>query len=60
MVFRENFMWIYFKIELVVQEDTLLKDVSSFSSDGHFDLWSRTICAILIEGIMGNIHVKSF
>ena len=31
-----------------------------FSSGGHFVRWSRTICAILVEGIMGNIHVNSY
>ena len=36
------------------------KDLSIFSSDSHFVQWSGTICAILVEGIMGHIHVKLF
>ena len=32
------------------------KDISIFSSD-HFIQCSRTVCAIMIEGIMGNIYV---
>ena len=31
-----------------------------YSSGGPFVLQSRTICAILEEGIMGNIHMKLF
>ena len=31
-----------------------------FSSGGHFIQQSRTVCAILIEGIMRNISVKLF
>ena len=49
-------MWNYFKFEPVVQN--LFKDFSIFSPGGHFVQQSRTICAILVEGIMGNIHVK--
>ena len=30
------------------------------SSRGHSVKWRSTICAILVEGIMGNICVKSF
>ena len=37
-----------------------LKNVLFFSSDGHFVWWSRTIYAMLVEGNMGNIHVKLF
>ena len=33
---------------------------SFFSCGGHFALWSGTFCAILVEDIMGNIHVKLF
>ena len=32
------------------------KDFSNFSTDSHFQ--SRPICAIMVEGIMGNISVK--
>ena len=33
---------------------------STFSNGGHFVQWSRTICAILVKGIMRNISVKLF
>ena len=36
------------------------KDFSIFSFGGHFVQQRGTICAILIEGIMGNISVKLF
>ena len=36
------------------------KDISILSSDDHFVLHSRTVCAILVEGNMKNISVKSF
>ena len=42
-----------FKIGSVVQEKMLFKDISIFSSGGQFDRQSGTICAILVEGIMG-------
>ena len=38
----------------------LFKDISILSSGGHFFQWNGTVCAILVEGIMGNIHVKLF
>ena len=38
----------------------LFKEFSTFSSGDHFVLRSVTICAILVEGIMGNIHVNYF
>ena len=34
------------------------KSISIFSSGTHFDKWSITICAVLVENIMGNTHVK--
>ena len=34
------------------------KDFPNFSSGGHFALQNGTICAILVVGIKGNIHVK--
>ena len=37
-----------------------LKILFTWSSDGHRVQWSRTIYAILKEGIMGNIHVKLY
>ena len=37
-----------------------IKDISTFSSGGHFVWLSRTLRAILAESIMGNIHEKLF
>ena len=37
-----------------------LKRLLIKSSGGPFVQWSGTICAILVEGIMENIHVKLF
>ena len=28
------------------------------SSSGHFTCWSISVCAILVDGIMGNLYVK--
>ena len=36
----------------------LFKDFSISSPDGHFVQRSNPICAILVEGIMGNIYVQ--
>ena len=33
---------------------------STFSNGGHVVQRSKTICAILVKGIMGNIAVKLF
>ena len=38
----------------------LFKNISIFSSGGHFFHWNGTVCAISVEDIMGNIHVKLF
>ena len=38
----------------------LFKDFSSFSSCGYFVQQIGTICAIVVEGIIGNITVKLF
>ena len=38
----------------------LFKDFSIFSCDGHFVQRSKMICAILVEGNIGNILVKLF
>ena len=52
-----------------LREQTLFKTVnfhkqmaffSFFSSNGHFVLRTRTICAILVEDIMGKIPVKLY
>ena len=37
-----------------------LKKLLIYSSDGHFVWWSKTICAILVEGIMRIISAKLF
>ena len=34
------------------------KDICIFSSGSHFDQESRTVCAILVEGIMRNISAN--
>ena len=47
----------YFKFGPVVKE-MLFKDFFYFNQP--FVQMSRTICTILVEGIMGNIHVKLF
>ena len=58
--YEEHFAKLFLKFEPQVQEAMLFKDISIFSSDGHFGQWSRTFCAILVEGIMRNISVKLF
>ena len=42
----------------VVQEEMLFKIFLIWSSGGPPVQWSGTIYAILIEGVMENIHVK--
>ena len=46
------------KLELVVQEIMLFQDIAIFGISCHFA--QRSICAILIDGIMENIHVKHY
>ena len=41
-----------------VQEEMSFKRYLIWSSGGAPVRWSGSICAILKEGIMGNIHVK--
>ena len=50
----------YFKFGPVVQEDMSFKRFLIWSSGGPPVQWSRTIYAILKEGIMANIHVKLY
>ena len=38
----------------------LFKDISSFSSGGHFVQWSRTVSAILVEGILRNMNLDQW
>ena len=42
----------------VVQEEMSFKNIFSFGS--HFVYQSGMVCAILVEGIRGNINVKLF
>ena len=42
----------------VVQEEMSFKIFLIWSSGGPCVRWSRVIYAILVEGIIGNIHVK--
>ena len=44
----------------VVQEEMSLKRFLIWSSGSPRVRWSKTIYAILKDGIMGNIHVKLF
>ena len=44
----------------VVQEEMLLTDIFIWSSGGTFVQWCKTICAILVEGIMRNNSVNLF
>ena len=44
----------------VVEEEMSFKIFLIWSSGSPCVRWSRTICAILKEGIMGNIHVKLY
>ena len=44
----------------VVQEKMSFERFLIWSSGSPLVWWSRTICAILKEGIMGNIHVKIY
>ena len=43
-----------------VVNEMSFKDISIYSSDGHFVQWSKTVCAIMVEGIMRNISMESF
>ena len=56
--YEEQFSINYFEFGPVVQEERLFKIFLIWSSGGPPVQWSRTVCAVLKEGIMGNIHVK--
>ena len=49
-----------FEFGSVVQEEMAFKRFFIWSSGVFPDRWSRTIYAILKEGIMGNIHMKFY
>ena len=51
---------IFFKFGSVVQEEMSFKRFLIWSSGDPPVQWSKTICAILKEGIMGNTHVKLY
>ena len=56
---KEKFVCNYFEFRPVVQEAmSFLRFFSYFSSGRHFIYKSRTICTILVEGIMRNICNK--
>ena len=50
----------YSEFEPVVQEEMSLKYISYLELWQPLVHWSGTICAILVEGIMGNNSVKLF
>ena len=47
--YEEHFAKLFLKFGPQVQEAILFKDISIFSSGGHFGQWSRTFCAILLR-----------
>ena len=51
---------IYFEFGPVVQEEMSFKRFHIWSSGSPPVQWSKTIYAILKEGIIGNIHVKLY
>ena len=48
------------EIILNLVQEVWFKDFSIFSSGGHLICRSKKICAIFVEGIMGNIQLKLF
>ena len=57
---EEQFCEIIFEFGPVVQEEMSFKKILIWSSCGPCVLWRGTRFALLLEGIMGNLHVKSF
>ena len=55
---RGSFLWNNFDFGPVVQEEMSFKIFLISSSGGSCVHWSRTIYAILVEGIIRNLHVK--
>ena len=53
-------LYNHFEFAPVVQEEMSFKRFLIWSSGSPPVPWSRTICAILKEGVMGNIHVKLY
>ena len=58
-VSRGTILGNYFEFEPMVQEMTFMRFLIWSSGGPHVQL-SGTIYVILVEGIMGNIHVKLF
>ena len=50
----------FFEFGPGVQEAMSFKGFLIWSSGGPCVRWGRTIYAIMVEGIMGNLHVKLF
>ena len=57
---QETFLYNYFKIHLLVQEEKSFEGFSIFSSGGHLVQRSGTVWAILVEGHPRNLPVKLF
>ena len=57
-IMRINSVVFFVIFRFVVREQMLFKRFLICSSGGSPLRWSRTIYAILKEGIIGNIHVK--
>ena len=55
---RINSVVVFVELGFVVQEQMLFKIFLICSSGGSLLRWSRTIYAILKEGVIGNIYVK--
>ena len=60
MTYEEHFCDNILNLEKWLRRRRHLKDISSFSSGGHFVWRGKAVCAILVEGIMGNSYVKLF
>ena len=57
---KEQFCEIILSLDKCFSRRCRLKIFLIWSSGGPFVQWSRTICAIFKEGIIGNIHVKLY
>ena len=58
---KRHHAWaIFFFYKGIVARVPVPEAGSILSSGSHFVQRSETICAILVEGIIGNIHVKLF
>ena len=54
------FVKLFLNLEPVVEEEISLKYISYLQHWWSFGLLSKTICAILLEDITGNIHMICF